>query len=906
MKLSLIPLIICIIMVPAATQNLFFSESEFKRSIQNALKSVKSILETTRNPVLLEDTDHTYQDKYALVEFVINSAIASYGNVLKHIGVKEDLLDQALRWTHESKLTVELEFVGTIWSDFVKEEERKLSVEEYEKKKLENDQVTTETFTVKRKAWDVHHTLNISFDLNLKCKDSSLSVMKHTARVPVVITHLHQGETRQLITSKCKEVLDLYWFLKMIPQATETSFIIDRQQDSCKTPSRNEDVKRAVDFATDLFRWSESMNSFMAQARRFLGKHDPNVKSLESSPPVVTGEDVFVPIVPFVENDSVLSKSDLNELLNLHVKTLNSVTTSAMEKYSKEDCFSSDHILLEVSVSHLNALPKRMMSSVAYVEHLLKTQLFQAIGKKINAEDFDKFMQFHNRKFFDKQYSPQPFSYSVRRPGFYPDGVISVESSDSEGFAPIETLVQSIPAEKAPSITIPVDAATSVDLEGQLYLHGWMQHVWQSGQTKSHQVVARAHQFSRFLLIVGTMGGPNVFLPKHAIILKDKDEVIIPLLTDILPSAKEFKDAIASLSPEQQEFAKAFRAMQLESSVFGICVIQLKPQLEKLLNLPENSLTKEIQLTQDLMSLFVDYQIPSDLLSFDGPDVLETREKVTAVKAHVEAVLNVIEGQKKKQLQDAKAQHKAEAMMADEDTVISWGQGQLQQQMQQQMMAGSSMPLPLPRMAAMDSRHIKKSRRLHAEPMLRETQSIMLDNFSIEGVTDAMPSDFESSIPGTQKEFGEEISSHLIDFTIIPKILDRQLEKHDVEGSLKSTILKLGEPWERLRKENLLVSPRRSYLSDRDREEEKHKAMDLLKALSRSGSLPIIQSELHVIISMSHCFDKDIVETVIEDNANPIQKVEKSMLMLGSVIHGTDKEKLLALPHKDMITEAET
>ena len=30
--------------------------------------------------------------------------------------------------------------------------------------------------------------------------------------------------------------------------------------------------------------------------------------------------------------------------------------------------------------------------------------------------------------------------------------------------------------------------------------------------------------------------------------------------------------------------------MQLESSLFGICIIQIKPQLEKVLNLPECSL----------------------------------------------------------------------------------------------------------------------------------------------------------------------------------------------------------------------------------------------------------------------------------------------------------------------------
>lgn len=45
--------------------------------------------------------------------------------------------------------------------------------------------------------------------------------------------------------------------------------------------------------------------------------------------------------------------------------------------------------------------------------------------------------------------------------------------------------------------------------------------------------------------------------------------------------------------------------------------IQIKPQLEKVLNLAPDSLTKEIQLTQDLMRLFTEYQIPTDLMSFD-------------------------------------------------------------------------------------------------------------------------------------------------------------------------------------------------------------------------------------------------------------------------------------------------
>merc|ERR1719321_881973 len=119
------------------------------------------------------------------------------------------------------------------------------------------------------------------------------------------------------------------------------------------------------------------------------------------------------------------------------------------------------------------------------------------------------------------------------------------------------------------------------------------------------------------LVLVGRIASARVFEPTYAAIIQNKEELSIPLEFSQIPTPKEFRDAIESLSPEQQEFAKAFRAMQLESTLFGICIIQIKPQLEKVLNLPDDSLTKEIKLTQELMNLFIKYQIPSDLLAFD-------------------------------------------------------------------------------------------------------------------------------------------------------------------------------------------------------------------------------------------------------------------------------------------------
>merc|ERR1719223_609499 len=66
------------------------------------------------------------------------------------------------------------------------------------------------------------------------------------------------------------------------------------------------------------------------------------------------------------------------------------------------------------------------------------------------------------------------------------------------------------------------------------------------------------------------------------------------------------------------------------------------------------SLTKEIQLTQDLLKLFIDYQIPSDLLSYDGTDELTPGEKVDKVKHYVKNVMDMIKNTKREELEVSK------------------------------------------------------------------------------------------------------------------------------------------------------------------------------------------------------------------------------------------------------------
>ena len=86
---------------------------------------------------------------------------------------------------------------------------------------------------------------------------------------------------------------------------------------------------------------------------------------------------------------------------------------------------------------------------------------------------------------------------------------------------------------------------------------------------------------------------------------------------------------------------------------------------------------------------------------------------------------------------------------------------------------------------------------------------------------------------------------------------------------------------------------RSTTLRSLDIKVEKEKVFDLLDALSRSGLLPSSCLELHVMICVTHCFEKDVVGTVIQDNNNPIEKLEMSTLLIASIIHGVPANTLI-------------
>ncbi|KAL3793709.1 hypothetical protein ACHAW5_008056 [Stephanodiscus triporus] len=553
-----------------------------------------------------------------------------------------------------------------------------------------------------------------------------------------------------------------------------------------------------------------------------------------------------------------------------------------------------------------------------YVESMLETQLVNAIGKRLTPNDLDKFVKYHNARLLSP--IPQPFSHAIRCPGHNPVGLLTIESDDGE----IECIHTHSREVLKSSLKVPLSAATVLELTGNQYLHGYMNHRFGT-TSKRHQLVARARQFSSFIMIVGNMTNASTLDPKDAVIVRNKDEVIISLLLDELPTAKEFKDAVKSLSPEQQRFARAYRKMQLSSSIFGVCIVQIKPQLEALLGLPADALDKEMKLTQDLMELFVEYQVPSDMLSYSGfLEHVTTQDKVFNVKDNVKSVLDVVNEGKEKQLksEQAKTEMAMEGMLqgfAANHVVPLTGETPIFGAAASRIILGkASSPMhkvaasqeiligsPMETRAKMAASQANLSARSYpyarcTAPPIHARSSISGDMLCSTFASDGMQSihhnqegrerSSSSSVPRSQSVLLP--SARGVDFTLIPQILDEAIEKCAQSTALRSTTIKTGN-WRRSRQENLLTNPKQMQLSKDDTKKERNKAFDLLDALSRSGCFPIAYSDLHVIVAVTHCFDKDVMSTVVCDNVNPIEKLECSTLILASAVHGVPARKLI-------------
>lgn len=141
------------------------------------------------------------------------------------------------------------------------------------------------------------------------------------------------------------------------------------------------------------------------------------------------------------------------------------------------------------------------------------------------------------------------------------------------------------------------------------------------------------------------------------------------------------------------------------------------------------------------------------------------------------------------------------------------------------------------------------------------------------------------------------------DLTKLPNLLDQAMDKQIAReaedgsaipcgGAFRPSVVKAGEEWTRVAQASLLAQPEKRALNTDDLGKLRTAACDLLDALTKSGLIAIESAELHVLLAPTHCFAQTVMDTLVQDNCNPIEPVERSSLLLAGVIHGVPPAEL--------------
>lgn len=874
-----------------------YDENAFRARIDAARRHIRTILDNTRHPQYPADVPHRYDDKYALAEVVTRVTCASLVQCLEVIGASGEQLAQMQGWAKTRSVTIRL--VANESCRFLRETARK--VESAEER-------VTETRGLLGKSTKVEKVVTTiieyfwAFDFKYEIvafqgTASDQAITLHSRSGSVEIKTTTDQTPRPKAVARAPVDVNVTWLLSHVDAGDQPAFSIDRKHEDCHTPRRNPDIDAALEAFSELRVWCGWVRKY------FLDDLFPAQQEHGRDLSAIDDRDVFVPVLPLFESDELPGEGVLpaaygNAFLAEEQRTLAEKCRALSTVFPRDSSvITAVEAGLLVTVLHAARVCMQHAESVAYIEDMLREQLIAAIGKELTPADFTAYMEFHHRKLVKAEHRPLPFSYAVRRPDHDPEGVLAIEAPRGSSSEAITTTVRRTEAKRPMSFAL--DASTRVTVFGERYLHAWIGHQFSGQPAPSLSVVARARQFSSFILLAGRIVSADAFEPKLGIIVQNKDLLKIPLLLEQIPTPEEFRDAIESLSPEQQRFAKAFRGMQLESTLFGVCIVQIKPQLEKLLRLPPDSLTKEIRMTQELLDLFIQYQIPSDLLSYDGAAEATTDEKLGRVKQYIARMHEMIELSKARELEQ---EREREAMRLAEmnrtpvqpSAPSGYGAGP-----PGGLPFGGPPPMPggAPRASAAPSRTVMGSPpsipmpTMGAAPPPPPVAQVVAP---VETAAAAQPVKLADRNASTTDLGSAPSDGESIDYTRIPGELDRKFESLDVDGALRATIINLGDPWTRTAQKGLLGSPITATLSAADQRTEKHRAFDLLDALTKSGALAIDDASLHVVLAATHCFDKTLLDTVIQNNVNPIEKVERSLMIVGTTIHAVSAAELLA------------
>ncbi len=423
-----------------------FDEHKFRQQVDQGLETVQRVLENTRSPIYAADSDHTYCDKYALSEFLANSALAAQVNVLERMGIDAEKLQRLKEMSLKHAVTLRFESKETCTFAREVEVEQESSHQVVKEREHCGDKETT-SHKVITKITELHWTFGLEYQLyafNGNEPDDRVDLQSRTSKCELVTTG-HKRPPRPETTVLSPIDVPITWLLQNISSESVCSFNIDRSAESCRTPRRNEQVAAGLQFFSSFSDWASQIQSYFLRSLQPGNPLELPKFFVKSDLSDVSTNGLFVPVLPLFEHRSaadgagaveeppsgsmvsmpeastgsdesaverraqapLLSVGDINRFLREQCNSLaakRAVLTQSFPAEEGDKLVSVAEAWLLLLALHARQVAEHFMNGVSYIESMLRSQLIAAIGKELQPKDFADFVRFYEQKLLKPEY----------------------------------------------------------------------------------------------------------------------------------------------------------------------------------------------------------------------------------------------------------------------------------------------------------------------------------------------------------------------------------------------------------------------------------------------------------------------------------------------------------------------
>jgi hypothetical protein len=271
------------------------SAIRFLMRVDSAMAEVRRLLDQQRTPELPAQIDHTYSDKFQLVEFLVRAAIRSFFETFVASGLQQ--LDVPKLLDGASKRSLTLRFSAVEHCEYV----RKVT-----------SQVSSQASSSARSIFGLSESYtvrDIEEHVWLFRVSYVLSAVSGTDFAQPLL-ELKRGYGELLVRTASEQMprpsvcvrepldLDITWMLRQAPtSASPLGFRIDRQRHTCRTPRRNEETAEALDAFRRLWAWRSAVTDYIAVQL----PHKQEQKQLIAAA-AVDADPTFLPVLPLMES----------------------------------------------------------------------------------------------------------------------------------------------------------------------------------------------------------------------------------------------------------------------------------------------------------------------------------------------------------------------------------------------------------------------------------------------------------------------------------------------------------------------------------------------------------------------------------------------------------------------------